>query len=68
MVLEETQVLEEIITYEQLQKHKNEEKSKNYIYTRKIWDRNEINIDNIFSFTVANEFESQTVNEYRKNV
>lgn len=35
-----------------------------------MWDRNEININNIFSFTIVtkitNDFESQTVDECRQ--
>lgn len=50
MVLEETQVPEGTITPKKVQKHKNEEKFCNYIYTSEIWDRNEINIDNVFLF------------------
>ena len=36
-----------------------------------MWDRNEIIIDNVFSFTAAikimkDDYDSQTVNEYRQ--
>ena len=48
MIHEDIQVHEEIVILEEIRKHKNEEKSTIYIYTNKMWDLNEINIDNIF--------------------
>lgn len=63
-------VPKETVTPKELWKHKIEEKSTNYIYTREMWDRNEINMNNIFSFTIVtkitNDFESQTVDECRQ--
>lgn len=48
-------------------KYKNEELPTSYIYTREMWDINEINIHNEFSFTVATEianyFEPQTIDK-----
>lgn len=46
------------------------EKSINFTYTKEIWNHNEININNVFSFLVAtkiiNAFELKTVNECRQ--
>ena len=70
LVPEELTVPEEVPTPEEVQNSKNEEKSTNYTYTRELWDRKEIVIDNVFSYTVAteitNDFEPQTVDECRQ--
>ena len=70
MVPKQTQVLEEIETLEEVWKHKNREKSINFTYTKEIWNHNEININNVFSFLIATEitnaFELKTVNECRQ--
>lgn len=55
MVPKQTQVLEEIETLEEVWKHKNREKSINFTYTKEIWNHNEININNVFSFLIATE-------------
>ena len=48
----------------------NEKMFTNYTYTREIWDHNQTNIDNIFSFTIStitkNDFELQIINECRQ--
>ena len=70
LVPEELTIPEEVPTPEEVQNSKNEEKSTNYTYTRELWDRKEIVIDNVFSYTVAteitNDFEPQTVDECRQ--
>lgn len=70
IALEKTQVPKGTVTSKELWKHKREEKSTNYIYTREMWDRNEINIDIVFSLTIAteiaNDFKLQTINECRQ--
>lgn len=58
---------ERTLALEKIQKKKRTEKSTNYTYTKKIWHRNEIVVDNVFSFTVAteiiNDFEPKIVDE-----
>lgn len=59
-----------MIIPEKVPKQKNEEKSTNYTYTSEVWDCCEIDINNIFSFTIAieitNDFGLQTINECKQ--
>lgn len=61
------EVSERTLALEKNTKKKRKEKSANYTYTKKIWHRNEIVVDNVFVFTVAteiiNDFEPKTVDE-----
>lgn len=65
--MSESPVLNEFIVPEKGTSYWRDSNSQKGIYTKEIWDCNEINIENLFSFTIAiditNDFEPQNIGE-----